>query len=122
MFWQQNLGVNGIKVHYGGCRNDKLQYNRVNDGVKEKDFLFYYDYEGYSASLEIGENFGCIHFKERKGVRVIRKNNVINDKSSINNELLEACRVAYNYLNQCCPEDREQWKEVESAIAKAESK
>jgi len=32
----------------------------------EGSFLFYRDYEGYRADLKVGEDFGCIHWEEKK--------------------------------------------------------
>lgn len=48
------------------------RYNKYFSGeeyeelVIEDDMLTYEDYEGYYASFNVGENFGCIHFKERE--------------------------------------------------------
>jgi len=48
------------------------RYNKYFSGeeyeelVIEDDMLTYEDYEGYSASFNVGENFGCVHFKERE--------------------------------------------------------
>ena len=33
------------------------------DPPVKNDLLTYWDYEGYSAGFETGENFGCVHFK-----------------------------------------------------------
>jgi hypothetical protein len=47
------------------------RYNKYCSGeeyeelVIEDDMLTYEDFEGYSASFNVGENFGCVHFKER---------------------------------------------------------
>jgi len=31
-----------------------------------KDNLLYMDYEGYNAGIEVGEEFGCIHFEVKE--------------------------------------------------------
>ncbi len=43
--------------HAGECGNEKFVYE---DKVST-DGLRYWDYEGYSAGFETGEDFGCIH-------------------------------------------------------------
>lgn len=54
------------KLHYGNCTCKKMIYDCAYCyKPKERDLLFYMDYEGYSASIEVGEEFGCIHFKEK---------------------------------------------------------
>lgn len=51
--------------HYGECRNEeKLQYDYSTAETTEYDKLFYQDSESYQALLEVGEEFGCIHWKE----------------------------------------------------------
>jgi len=47
--------------HYGKCDNEKFNY----DGDRHVDGLHYWDAEGYFADFETGEDFGCIHWKER---------------------------------------------------------
>jgi len=59
-YWRRNSGDFNGEVFMGSCSSDKL----VHDPHKpEKDQLTYADYEEYSAFLETGEDFGCIHFK-----------------------------------------------------------
>ena len=41
------------------CNSPKFVY----EDIKEDDQLGYWDYEGYSAGFNVGENFGCIHFE-----------------------------------------------------------
>lgn len=62
---------------YGRCQSNKLLYaETTGDGVnywdnekmerhilKDTDLLLYMDAEDYYASVEVGENFGCIHFE-----------------------------------------------------------
>lgn len=61
--------------HYGECTNTKMEYETAYCYEKhkeekqekiEKDKLFYMDYEGYSAGVEVGEEFGCIHFIKKE--------------------------------------------------------
>lgn len=57
--------------HYGTCSNEKIEYNDffsdiINKPEFAKDKLLYADYEGYNASVDVGEEFGCIHFKRGK--------------------------------------------------------
>ena len=52
----------------GDCDSDKFYYSddRYTGEVKKfDDKLEYWDYEGYSAGVYVGENFGCIHFKKK---------------------------------------------------------
>jgi hypothetical protein len=62
------------EIGYGTCACEKMIYDcACCFEPKEKDLLFYMDYEGYNASIEVGEEFGCIHFiKKSKQFR--RKN------------------------------------------------
>ena len=41
----------------GSCGSDKWEY----EGKDMADGVSYGDYEGYSASFETGEDFGCVH-------------------------------------------------------------
>lgn len=54
---------------YGQCKCNKFIYGDSYDRKNESksDELFYLDYEWYKAFIEVGENFGCIHFKQREG-------------------------------------------------------
>ena len=62
----------GYKDNHGYCDSDKFMYggewdSEVTDEyLKKNDGLIYEDCEGYAASFETGENFGCIHFKEKE--------------------------------------------------------
>ena len=57
---------------FGNCTCSKFIYGSAfehtekekNDFSEKADELLYEDYEGYSAGFEVGENFGCIHWKE----------------------------------------------------------
>lgn len=54
---------------FGACNCPKFKYeiayNWKENGL-EKDNLLYMDYEGYNAGIEVGEEFGCIHFKVKE--------------------------------------------------------
>lgn len=52
---------------YGECNCEKFIYGGAFDDKNNlNDKLFYMDYEWYEAYIEVGENFGCIHFKQRE--------------------------------------------------------
>ncbi len=52
---------------YGKCNCDKFIYGDASDDKNNSnDKLFYMDYEWYEADIEVGENFGCIHFKKEE--------------------------------------------------------
>ena len=51
---------------YGKCECEKFVYGNSFDKTEETDLLYYMDYEWYKAFVEVGENFGCIHFKEKE--------------------------------------------------------
>lgn len=46
----------------GGCKNDKIDYNRE---IDVGDEVSYFDAENYAAILIVGEDFGCIHFEQK---------------------------------------------------------
>lgn len=46
--------------HTGCCNSEKFIYKDM-DQKAEKDGVAYWDYEGYSAGFETGEDFGCVH-------------------------------------------------------------
>ena len=50
---------------FGECDCPKFEYEIAFDwkekGLK-KDNLLYMDYDWYNAGIEVGEEFGCIHF------------------------------------------------------------
>ena len=56
----------GLDDIQGSCNCPKFIYSGE-WGTKEDqdDALYYCDYEGYSASFNVGINFGCVHY-ERK--------------------------------------------------------
>ena len=59
-YYNKNYGeCNCIKFVYDGFGNDP-DYNIT-------DQLIYADYEGYMADFKVGQDFGCIHFEERRG-------------------------------------------------------
>ena len=59
---------------YGECTCNKFEYGStyIYDSEDEKrvetetDKLFYEDYENYNADFEVGENFGCVHFRRKE--------------------------------------------------------
>lgn len=54
-------------IGYGICENPKFVYDCASCmHNKTKDMLLYMDYEGYEASVEMGEEFGCIHFERKE--------------------------------------------------------
>jgi hypothetical protein len=64
-----------IYEFYGACSNQKMEYEsafcyekikRIKNSEIEKDKVFYMDYEGYSADIDVGEEFGCIHFEKKE--------------------------------------------------------
>lgn len=67
--WETNnemIRVIVSNTKYGKCKSDKLQYGSSWDEKKETDKLLYEDSDSYQAFLEVGEDFGCIHFKEKE--------------------------------------------------------
>ena len=65
-YFQRNDDKNSNNK-YGECKSDKFIYGESSDDNNESksDKLFYMDYEWYNAFVEVGENFGCIHFKKK---------------------------------------------------------
>lgn len=51
----------------GNCKCPKIKYDFEFrwKKVKNSDKAYYYDASGYAAWFVTGENFGCIHFKEK---------------------------------------------------------
>lgn len=45
--------------------DDGGSYPECNGQNLAVDGLKYYDFEGYAAGLETGEDFGCVHFAPR---------------------------------------------------------
>lgn len=64
--------------NYGRCQSKKMLYSETTkDGVdywddekresrplKDTDLLLYMDAEDYYANIEVGQDFGCIHYEE----------------------------------------------------------
>lgn len=55
---------------YGQCKSDKFIYgdsfdDNDDNNESKSNKLFYMDYEWYNAYIEVGENFGCVHFLEK---------------------------------------------------------
>ena len=46
---------------FGSCRCPKLVYADTVYNKRTSDMLIYQDYEGFEASFDTGEDFGCIH-------------------------------------------------------------
>lgn len=65
-FWERYGDAGDIEyhgAHAGMCKCDRfVDANDTSEKVP-KDGLRYWDYEGYSAGFETGEDFGCIHWK-----------------------------------------------------------
>lgn len=59
-YWERLEGEN-----HGQCDNPKIDYG-TEDEIEEGDEARYIDSESYNAALLLGENFGCIHFEEKK--------------------------------------------------------
>jgi hypothetical protein len=57
--WERNKD----EKYAGRCDSEKFVYSDGNDC--QKDGLQYWDYEGYSAGFETGEDFGCIHWEAK---------------------------------------------------------
>lgn len=72
--------ISEFNQKYGGCNSNKILYgasyktkNNICFVRKYKDYtrtratdlLTYEDAEGYKAFHEVGEDFGCVHFKKR---------------------------------------------------------
>ena len=52
--------------NFGECSCDKFVYDYLDLEESETDKLYYWDVECYRAYFEVGENFGCIHFKQKE--------------------------------------------------------
>lgn len=50
--------------HVGKCHGSKFVYVEYGNETP-KDGLGYWDFDSYKAGFETGEDFGCIHFKQR---------------------------------------------------------
>ena len=71
-YFKRNTDEFHLKT-FGECKNeDKIVYGDTRDDVAyrtnvyENDMLVYRDYEWYSAQVEVGEEFGCIHFEKKE--------------------------------------------------------
>lgn len=63
-FWKrytEKFDVEYHGAHVGQCKSTKL----TKTDKPEKDGLGYWDGEGYSAGIEIGEDFGCVHWSAK---------------------------------------------------------
>ncbi len=58
--YSMEFDVNYHGKHAGTCNSDKFVYD---EGPQPpQDGLRYWDYEGYSAGFDTGEDFGCVHW------------------------------------------------------------
>lgn len=67
VYW--NRDEHDFNKNFGKCKCDKFVYtgkSEFEDVETNSDGLNYWDSEGYMARFETGENFGCVHFKERE--------------------------------------------------------
>lgn len=57
-----------IDKNYGKCNCKKFVYDGFSNDPDYNitDQLIYGDYESYNAFFEVGDDFGCIHFKKRR--------------------------------------------------------
>lgn len=63
-FWERytkTADVDCYGAHNGGCRSEKFIEQEDKD---HDDALYYWDFEGYSAGFQTGQNFGCIHWEK----------------------------------------------------------
>ena len=63
-FWDKGThypSIDGeLDEKYGDCGNDSFKYEGY--GMNNRtDMLIYSDYDGYSAGVAVGQDFGCIH-------------------------------------------------------------
>ena len=58
--YTEDSGIDYNGKHAGRCDSGKFIYDE--DTKLPADGLRYWDYEGYSAGFEVGEQFGCIHW------------------------------------------------------------
>lgn len=59
--YTEEVDVNYHGKHAGVCNSNSFVYD---DGPQTpKDGLKYWDYEGYSAGFNTGEEFGCVHWE-----------------------------------------------------------
>lgn len=65
LFFKQDFDYYPDDTRFGVCESGKIIYKRRSE-VQEKDVLCYQDYENYRAYHFVGEDFGCIHFEEKK--------------------------------------------------------
>lgn len=54
-----------IRKDLGTCICDKFIYDAEREDYPLNDKFEYIDYEGYSASFYVGQNFGCIHWASK---------------------------------------------------------
>lgn len=51
------------KLENGSCHNENLKYGWE---LENESQLIYHDLEDYSAAINVGKLFGCVHFKKRR--------------------------------------------------------
>ena len=63
-YWERSKCGNSPRIlYYGTCGSGKWTYRE--DHECDVDGVQYWDYEGYAAGFETGENFGCRHWSEK---------------------------------------------------------
>ncbi len=67
-YFERHTGEYDNKQFGECCNKQKFVYGTSDDNKNggNNDILFYMDYEWYDASLEVGEDFGCIHFENKE--------------------------------------------------------
>ena len=65
----KNFNADDLYVGFGDCSlmedSNKFLFQPKSRTAK-LDRCYGWDYEGYVAGVYVGENFGCIHWKEKK--------------------------------------------------------
>lgn len=64
ILWERYLGYKGKPEQYGTCQSD--YFVDYNDYSIPKNGVASWDYEGYRSGMFTGEDFGCIHFENKK--------------------------------------------------------
>jgi hypothetical protein len=65
---EELLGISSGPTFSGECASEKLVYSealREDSRAMQLDHLVYWDSEGYSAGMNTGPNFGCVHWKAK---------------------------------------------------------
>ena len=67
-YFKRHTGKYDNKQFGKCCNEQKFVYGTSDDNKNggNNDILFYMDYEWYNAGLEVGEDFGCIHFENKE--------------------------------------------------------